>query len=267
MQSGVSCLIIVAMIRQVAMTMRTVFAVVPASILFVSFALADEVAVEAADAPAQRYVPAGFAKGLEAAAAEIEFPRYKKDLSLNINCAANVSTTGDVESYFCLDYLGGTDTKFRKAAEKFIESTSISPAAVDGQPVPVRFYFRVFFGRRGELYAIGVYPNWSDDAEKYGHEYQAPQRYNMDPLGPNCRSVGGITKVMVDADGNVAGEPSLVMSYGVPEKYGTCEKWFMQMLIRGSYIPAHHEGKPVAATYVEMGGDPEWFTLKEPAGL
>lgn len=249
------------------MTMRTVFAVIPASFIFVSLALADEVAVEAADTAGRDYVPAGFAKGLEAAAAEIQFPRYKKDLSLNINCAADISTTGDVENYFCLDYQGGTDTKFRKAAEKFIESTSISPATVDGQPVPVRFYFRVFFGRRGELYAVGVYPNWSDDAEKYGHEYQAPQRYNVDPLGPNCRAVGGIAKVVVDAEGKATGEPSLVMSYGVPEKYGTCEKWFVQLLTRGSYIPGHHEGKPVAATYVELGGDPDWFTLKEPDGL
>ena len=247
--------------------MRTVFAVIPASILFVSVALADEVAVEASDAAVQRYVPAEFAKGLEAVAAEIEFPKYKKDLSLNINCAANVSATGDVESYFCLDYLGGTDTKFRKATEKFIASTSISPAVVDGQPVPVRFFFRVFFGRRGELYAVGVYPNWSDDAEKYGHEYQAPQRYNVDPSGPNCNSVGGLSKVAVGTDGKASGEVNLVMSYGVPEHLGTCENWFMQKVTDGSYIPAHHEGKLVAATYCELGGDPEWFTLNTPEGL
>ena len=249
------------------MTMRTVFAVIPASILCVSLALADEVTVETDDAAGQQYVPAGFAKGLEAAAAEIEFPKHKKDLSLNINCAANVSTTGDIEGYFCLDYSGGADRKFRKAAEKFIESASISPAAVDGKPVPVRFYFRVFFGRRGELYAVGVYPNWSDDAEKYGREYQAPQRYNVDPSGPNCNSVGGLSKVAVGTDGKATGEVNLVMSYGVPEHLGTCENWFMQKVTDGSYIPAHHEGKPVGATHVEMGGDPEWFTLNTPEGL
>lgn len=249
------------------MIMRTVFAAIPASILLVSLALADEVTVETEDTAGQRYVPAGFAKGLEAAAAEIEFPKYKKDLLLNINCAANVSTTGDVESYFCLDYLGGADTKFRKAAEKFIESASISPAMVDGQAVPVRFYFRVFFGRKGDLYAIGVYPNWSDDTQKYGHEYQAPQRYNADPVGPNCNSVGGLSKIAVGTDGKATGEVELVMSYGVPEHFGTCEKWFMQKVTDGSYIPAHHEGNPVAATYCELGGDPEWFTLSTPEGL
>jgi len=247
--------------------MRTVFAVVPASILFVSFAFAEEPAVETADVAGQRFVPAGFTKGLEAAAAEIEFPKYKKDLSLNINCTANVSTTGDVESYFCLDYLGGADTKFRRAAEKFIASASISPASVDGEPVPVRFYFRVFFGRKGDLYAVGVYPNWSDNAQKYGHEYQAPQRYNQDPSGPTCNSVGGLSKVAVGTDGKAAGDVDLVMSYGVPEHLGTCENWFMQKVTDGSYIPGHHEGKPVAATYCELGGDPEWFTWKPPEGL
>jgi len=247
--------------------MRTVFAVWMAPIMFVSLALADDAVVDSVEDTVQRYVPARFANGTNAAADEIQFPKYKKDLSLNINCGARVSATGEVESYFCLEYSGGTDNKFRKAAEKFIQSTSISPAEVDGVLVPVNFYFRVFFGRQGELYAVGVFPNWADDVDKYGQEYQAPQRYNVDTLGPNCRSVGGLSKVLVGADGIATGDVSLVMSYGVPEHYGTCENWFVQTLADGRYIPAHHEGKPVAATVVEMGGDPEWFTLKAPAGL
>jgi len=247
------------MIHHVAMTMRSVFAVFMIPIVFVSLALAED--------SGQRYAPARFVQGLDAAAAEIQFPKYKKDLSLNINCAARINETGQVERYFCLDYQGGADTKFRKAAEKFIQSTSISPAEVNGVRVPVNFYFRVFFGRRSELYAIGVFPNWADDVDKYGQEYQAPQRYNVDTLGPKCRSVGGLSKVLVGADGIATGDVSLIMSYGVPEHYGTCENWFVQTLADGRYIPAHLEGKPVAATVVEMGGDPEWFTLKAPEGL
>lgn len=255
------------MIHHVAMTMRSIIAVFLVSIAFVSLVLADDVVVDSADDAGQRYVPAAFANGLDAAAAEIPFPKYKKDFSLNINCAARVSEAGQVESYFCLDYQGGADTKFRKAAEKFIQSTSISPAEVDGVRVPVNLYFRVFFGRQGELYAVGVFPNWADDVDKYGQEYQAPQRYNVDTLGPNCRSVGGLSKVLVGVDGVATGDVSLVMSYGVPEHYGTCENWFVQMLAEGRYIPAYHEGKVVAATVVEMVGDPEWFTLKAPEGL
>ncbi len=57
------------------------------------------------------------------------------------------------------------------------------------------------------------------------------------------------------------------MSYGVPEHYGTCERWMTQVVGEGRYIPAHSEGKPVEATYVELGGNPDWFTLKEPDGL
>lgn len=250
-----------------AMTMRTVFAGCVATILFATSAFADEVPVDSSAEATQRYVPARFANGLDAAAAEIQFPKYKKDLSLNINCAARISVDGQVESYFCLDYQGGTDNKFRKVAEEFIRSTSFSPAEVDGKRVQVHFYFRVFFGRQGDLYAVGVFPNWADDVDKYGHEYQAPQRYNPDVLGPNCYSVGGLSKILVLADGSATGDVNLVMSYGVLERYGTCEKWFMQTLNEGRYIPAHHEGKPVAATYVEVGGDPEWFELRKPEGL
>jgi hypothetical protein len=255
------------MINPGAMIMRTIIAVWVASILFASLAFADEVVVDSVEDAEARFVPAQFAKGLDAAAAEIKFPKYKEDLSLNINCGATVSAAGKVETYFCLDYLGGGDNKFRRAAEKFIRSTSLTPALVDGVAVPVHFYFRVFFGRQGELYAVGVFPNWADDADKYGQEYQAPQRYNEDASGPNCFSVGGISKIAVGSDGAAASNVDLVMSYGVPEHYGTCESLFVQRVAEGSYIPAHHEGKPVTATYVELGGDPEWFTLRPPEGL
>ena len=92
------------MIHHVAMTMRSIIAVFLVSIAFVSLVLADDVVVDSADDAGQRYVPAAFANGLDAAAAEIPFPKYKKDFSLNINCAARVSEAGQVESYFCLDY-------------------------------------------------------------------------------------------------------------------------------------------------------------------
>lgn len=249
------------------MTMRSVPCIFVISILFVSLVFADEVAVESADAAAQGSVPARFAKGLEAAAADIQFPKYKKDISLNINCAARVSASGQVESYFCLDYQGGTDTKFRKVAEKFIVSAAFTPAVVDGEAVSVNVYFRVFFGRKGDLYAVGVFPNWADDVDKYGQEYEAPQRYNDDAPGPACGSVAGLSKVEVGVDGKATGDVSLVMSYGATEHYGTCENWYMQLVTDGSFIPAHHEGKPVAATYVEVGGDPDWFTLKMPEGV
>jgi hypothetical protein len=254
-----------------AMIMRTEIAVWAALSLFATLALADETVVdtvnESVNETAGRYVPARFANGIDAAAAEIQFPKYKKDLSLNINCGAKIGATGEVESYFCLDYYGRTDNKFRKIAEEFIRTTSITPAAVDGVPVPVHFHFRVFFGRKGDQYAVGVFSNWADDVDSYGQEYEAPQRYNEDASGPNCYSVGGISKVAVDVDGAVAGDVDLVMSYGVPEHYGTCENWFAKSVADGRYIPAFHEGRPVAATYVEVGGDPEWFTLRTPEGL
>lgn len=212
-------------------------------------------------------VPARFAGGLDAASAKIRFPNYKRDVSVFINCAATVSNAGEVERYFCLDYYGIRDTKFRQAAEAFIESAELTPAFVDGEPRSVEIYFRVFFARKGNLYAAAVFPNWGDDIENYGQEYEAPQRYDEDPTPPKCGSVAGLSRVRVGEDGRATGDVDLAMSYGVPEHYGTCENWMTQIVREGRYIPAHHEGKPVAATYVELGGNPEWFTLKEPEGL
>lgn len=225
------------------------------------------VAEESGVAADPDFVPARFAGGLDAASAKIRFPDYERDVSVYINCAAKLSKSGEVERYFCLDYYGVRDTKFRQAAEAFIESAVLTPAIVDGEPRSVEIYFRVFFGRKGDLYAAGVMPNWGDDAERLGVEYEAPQRYNEDSPPPNCGTVAGISRVEVGEDGRAAGDVDLVMSYGVPEHIGTCESWMMQVVSEGLYIPAHHDGKPVAATYVELRGDAEWFTLKEPEGL
>ena len=103
--------------------------------------------------------------------------------------------------------------------------------------------------------------------DKYGMEYEAPQRYNEDPPPPNCGTVAGISRVEVGDDGRAVGDVDLVMSYGAAESMGTCESWMTRIVREGRYIPAHFEGKPVAATYVELRGDSEWFTLKEPEGL
>jgi len=221
----------------------------------------------ASSAAAEEFVPARFAGGLDAASQKIRFPDYKRDVTVYINCAASVSATGEVERYFCLDYYGVADTKFREAAEEFIDTAELSPARVDGEPKPVEVYFRVYFGRKGELYAAGVFPNWGDDADQLGLEYEAPQRYNEDPPAPKCGSVAGISRVRVTEEGEASGEVDLVMSYGPVEHYSVCETWMTDVVRAGKYIPAHHEGKPAAATYVELRGDPDWFTLKTPEGL
>lgn len=215
----------------------------------------------------QNFVPARFVGGLDAASEKIRFPDHKGDVTVYINCSARVSTAGEVERFYCLDYYGVADTKFRQAAEAFIEIAELSPALVDGEPRAVEMHFRIFFGRQDELYAAGVFPNWGDDADRYGLEYEAPQRYNEDPPPPKCGSVAGMSRVEVSTAGRAVGEVDLMMSYGKPEHYGTCENWMTGIVRDGRYIPAHHQGKPVAATYVELGGNPAWFTLKKPEGL
>ena len=237
------------------MKMRTFPAVTLISFLVVSPTAAGE------------FVPARFADGLDAASQKIRFPDHKRDVTVFVNCAARVGATGEIERYFCLDYYGTADTKFREAAEEFIATAELTPALVDGEAKPVEFYFRVYFGRKGDLYAAGVFPNWGDDADKLGLEYEAPQRYNEDPPAPKCGSVAGISRVRVTEEGESSGEVGLVMSYGPVEHYSVCETWMTDIVREGHYIPAHQDGKPVAATYVELRGNPDWFTLKKPEGL
>lgn len=244
------------MMRMIAVVTFTVLA-----------AVSTVVAQEADTAAEPSMVPARFVGGLDAASAKIRFPNHKRDVTVYINCAATVSEIGEVERFYCLDYYGVADTKFRQAAEEFIGKAELSPALVNGEPRVVEMYFRIFFGRQGELYAAGVFPNWGDDVERYGLEYEAPQRYNEDPPPPKCGSVGGMSRVEVSVEGRAVGEVDLMMSYGKPEHFGTCENWMTGIVRDGQYIPAHHEGKPVPATYVELGGNPDWFTLKEPDGL
>jgi hypothetical protein len=245
------------------MAIRTLIAFSLIALVVSSFVRADE-GDQATD---RRFVPARFAGGLDAASENIRFPDYKRDVTVYINCAARLSVTAEVERYFCLDYYGVADTKFREAAEEFIAAAELSPAQVDGEAKGVEIYFRVFFGRKGDLYAAGIFPNWGDDADKYGLDYVAPQRYNEDPPAPKCGTVAGISRVQVTANGSSAGDVDLIMSYGVPEHYSACETWMTQVVRDGQYIPAQREGKSVTATYVELRGDPDWFTLKKPEGL
>jgi len=218
-------------------------------------------------AAAEEFAPARFAGGLDAASEKIRFPDYKHDVSVYINCAARVSATGEVERYFCLDYYGVADTKFREEAEAFIGRAEFTPARVNGEAKTVEIYFRVFFGRKGELYAAGVFPNWGDDADELGLEYEAPQRYNEGPPAPKCGSVAGVSRVRVTEKGEPTGEVDLIMSYGPVEHYSVCETWMTDVVRDGRYIPAHKDDTPVEATYVELRGDPEWFTLRKPEGL
>lgn len=218
------------------------------------------------DGSVSRLEPARFANGLEAAAAEIPFPDFRKDIALFINCAANLDDSGRVTSHFCLDYRGGIDDRFRELVDGFIGSTSITPAIVDGKRVAVELYFRVFFARRGDNFAVGVYPNWGDDADRYGPEYESPQRYGREPVSRVCTADGGMTRVNVGADGQASGDVSLIMSYGIPQHYSDCENWFLDAVANGRYIPAMRDGKTVDATYVELNGNTDWLILKRPDG-
>lgn len=220
-----------------------------------------EGASAARDDPAT--VPARFADGLEAAAAQIRFPNYKKDVSIFSYCFAALRVSGKVEWSHCLDYANFDDSRFRSAVARFLETARFSPAIVDGKRVPVVIYSRVFFGRQGEQFAVGLDPNWGQDIDKYGLAYEGPQRPLGEPAFSGC-SMGNMTTVLVSSSGHATGEVTFIDTSGFPRLSRACERWITQTLEDGRFIPAWHNGKPVDAVYTEVWGDHYWITLKRP---
>lgn len=224
-------------------------------------------AQESSEADAQEpalYVPARFAEGTERAASQIEYPIHKGDIAFFMNCGVALSATGEVKERFCLDFYGSQDARFQRAARKFLRKAKFEPASVNGSVVPVRFYFRIFFGKQGTNYAVGVYPNWGDDTEKYGLDYVAPQQYEQPRFPTACRDTGGLLKILVDAEGRAVGETEMLMTTFGQLRPSDCDRWYMDMAKNGKYIPAMHEGKPVSAIHVGIWGDPDWISLEMP---
>ena len=210
------------------------------------------------------YVPARFTEGTENAASQIEYPMHKGNIAFFINCGVSLTATGEVKERFCLDFYGSHDARFQRAARKYLRKAEFEPARVDGTAVPVTFYFRIFFGKQDTNYAVGVYPNWGDDTEKYGLDYTAPQQYEQPRFPTACRDTGGLLKIQVDAEGKAVGETELIMTTHGQIRASDCDRWYIDMAKSGKYIPAMHEGKPVPAMHAGVWGDPDWISLKMP---
>lgn len=240
----------------------------PPAVVLLLAAVAGTSADEAASADvAAEYVPARFEGGAEQAAATIEYPMHKGDVTVFLNCGVRVTAAGHAENAFCIDYYGTEDTRFQRAARKYLGRASFEPARVNGVAVPVNFFFRVFFGKQGDNHAVGLYPNWGDDTDRLGFEYFAPQLYEPPKAPSACMSAGGIFKVTVDETGKATGDVEMIRATAEQVRESDCDRWYTDTAKNGRYIPAMHEGKPVSATYTAVWGDPVWISLKRPEGF
>lgn len=187
-----------------------------------------------------------------AAASRIEFPEVDGEVSAYVYCVALIVQKGKVRRSQCLEDQNFDDAAFRRAVEESVESMQFTPAVVDGRVRHAELHFRVYFSNAGGEAEIRIYPNWGNDADRYGPEYEAPQRYNVHYPG-GCHSDYSIWSVAVDVTGRTTGRPSV---YADRDWMQYCSRHLEEFMRNFQYIPARAEGRAVPATHVETWGNP-----------
>ena len=120
---------------------------------------------------------------------------------------------------------------------------------MNGKPQKVTIYYRVAFLKQGEIEGIGVYPNWGNDVDKYGPDYESAQRYGDRGSKP-CFFIGLVLlTVKIGADGQITGGVSFSGGDSNFEQ-SLCAKRIKKIIVGGSYIPGRYDGKLVETTHV-----------------
>jgi len=216
--------------------------------------------------------PARLVKGEDTLEKLIVFPDVPGDLSVNIYCKAQISTQGRMERNFCFRS-EDVDQAFRDAVDTAAKSAKSIPAVISNGPFRVTLWYRVVFARKGDRSIVRVYANWGRDHDKYGNDYEAPQRTTRITYPNSCRTSGVfevspadsfgfgfekpsillIASLSIDAEGKPVGEVNFE-SAGNLEDY-RCRSSIGDRLKSAEYIPGYHNGYPVEATYVFPFGD------------
>jgi hypothetical protein len=210
------------------------------------------------------FVPARLPDGFEEIVNNISYPGYLEGYDLFLYCITDVRRTGSVRHTTCLNNKEINTSEVRELLAKSMRRIKMSPAIVNGETETTEFYFRIHLDFDREPHRINVYPNWGYDSETYGRNYEAPLRYDARRIPKDCLFFVGIAATPIDANGNVAGDPELVTPLPPQEPTLDCAEKLKTRLIDGKYIPAHHNGKPVAAIQLEVWGNPDRYLLDLP---
>ena len=210
------------------------------------------------------FVPARLPAEFEAAVNEIEFPDYLEGYDLFLYCITDVRRTGSLRHTTCMNNEKINISEVRDLLAKSIRRIKMSPAIVNGETEATEFYFRIHLDFDREPHRISVYPNWGYNTAAYGENYEAPLRYDARRIPKDCLFFVGIATTPIDANGHVAGDPELVTPLPPQKPTLDCIEKLETRLMDGKYIPAHHNGKPVAAIQLEVWGDPDRYLLDLP---
>jgi hypothetical protein len=182
----------------------------------------------------------------------IEFPDVDDDVAAFVYCEATVLGSGKIRRNHCFPN-ENVDPSFPKAVSAAAKLAKLTPATVDGDNRFVYLYYRVLFIQKDGAAEIHVYPNWGADVDKYGLSYEAPQCYHFSPIRKPCSPLfiefAHVTTV-IGTDGTVKGDVTIEL--GDTNSMNWCENTIRSAFKSSKYIPGHHDGQPVDATYVEM---------------
>ena len=199
---------------------------------------------------------ARFAQGDQHLQHIIKFPAGEGDLVVIIYCIADVLRSGGIRENWCLPSSNDERT-YRKAVEVAAKHADVKPALVDGVPHAVYLYYRVVFVRDGDNSMIGVYPNWGNDLDRYGIDYQAPQRYTPTIYPSDCTVLGAeysvLATMLIDSGGKVSGDVSFDPE-PVHWKRRLCTRKIRSIHESARYLPGRQDGKVIEASYVEAWG-------------
>lgn len=199
--------------------------------------------------PGPVMTPAGFNDGGRSLQNRILFPKVRNDVSVSVVCGARLDSNGDIADNYCWNM---TDEQmgFVNAVNRVADQVRLTPAAVDGVNRSVWFQYSVEFEKSGDDERIGVYPNWGFNRELYGMDYIGPQLYQAARRSMDCNvSQSFVVSMKIDADGSIH-QPQVINGDPTQE----CRQKFENFVPDARYIPAHYEGQPVPALYVDF-----WF--------
>lgn len=199
--------------------------------------------------PLATMTPANFIDSPRSLQNRIQFPKLDDDLAVTVACAARLDQLGEFVNNYCWR-TSEVNYGFLNVIKRAARDAKIAPAKIDGVSASVWFQYSVDFRKVGTNEMISVYPNWGFNRDFYGTEYTAPQLHRAVPDSMNCnRNQSFNVSMLIDSDGSIH-DPEVI--HGEPTN--ECRKQFMLWIENAKFIPAHNNGKPVPARYVDF-----WF--------
>lgn len=184
----------------------------------------------------------------------IKFPEVTGNVSVMLDCFAQVLTTGKMSSGNC--YMEDKfDQPFAQAVYDAAKKARMLPATIDGSKKKVFFQYRVEFVQHDDEQTINLFPNVAvaENLEEYGPQHFSAQRVigreSWQKTCPKRARYLILVRAHVDMEGT-ASSVSLEHGGGIVPT-GPCQQAIIDTVLSSRYTPAMIDGEPVPSTFVE----------------